>query len=395
MSGLDEDVWLVIEVLLFVVILWYWWFGFGLFVGVFDVDLSNVVVYVQVGSQFGFNMLWMIVVMLLMMVVVQFVLVFIGCINCEGFVVGICEMFFECFVKGLIVMVVIVNVVNVGVDFVVMGDVMVFVVGGCSYWYVLVYGLVLFVLQVLMFYECYVCWFKWMMFGLFVYVIEFGFVYVDWGNLLYVIVLLYILFMYDYVMIVVVVFGMMLSFYLFVWQVVFEVEEIQVECCNGDMLCVLGVCCEIEQCIMFDMWIGMVVINVVLFCIMVIGVVVFFVYGWYDIGSIVQVVEVLWLIVGEVVFLVFVFGIVGCGLFVIFVFVGSVVYGCVEVWWFCEGLNELVWCVFVFYMVLVLCVIVGIVICFSLIDLICVLYWSVVFNGVVVVLMFVLVMLFV
>ncbi|MCM3386371.1 divalent metal cation transporter, partial [Bacillus subtilis] len=128
-------------------------------------------------------------------------------------------------------------------------------------------------------------------------------------------------------------------------------------------------------------------------CIMVIGAAVFFAHGRHDIGSTAQAAEALRPIAGEAAFLVFAFGIVGCGLLAIPAFAGSAAYGCAEAWRFREGLNEPVRRAPAFYTVLALCVIVGIAICFSPIDPIRALYWSAVLNGVAAVPMLVLVML--
>lgn len=52
---------------------WYRLPGPGLLAGASDAGPGNVAVYAQAGSQFGFNMAWMIVVTLPMMVAVQLV----------------------------------------------------------------------------------------------------------------------------------------------------------------------------------------------------------------------------------------------------------------------------------------------------------------------------------
>lgn len=393
MSGLDEDARPATEASPPAATPWYRRLGPGLLAGASDADPSNVAVYAQAGSQFGFNMLWMIVVTLPMMVAVQLASAFIGRTNREGLVAGIREMFSERLAKRLIAMVVIVNVVNVGADLAAMGDATALVVGGRSYWYAPVYGLASLALQVLMSYERYARWLKWMTLGLLAYVIELGFVHVDWGNLLHAIALPHISFTHDYATTAVAVLGTTLSPYLFVWQAALEVEETQAERRNGDTSCAPGARRETEQRITFDTWTGMVVTNAVSFCIMVIGAAVFFAHGRHDIGSTAQAAEALRPIAGEAAFLVFAFGIVGCGLLAIPAFAGSAAYGCAEAWRFREGLNEPVQRAPAFYTVLALCVIVGIAICFSPIDPIRALYWSAVLNGVAAVPMLVLVML--
>ncbi|MPV60789.1 divalent metal cation transporter [Burkholderia sp. HI2761] len=368
---------------------WYRRLGPGLLAGASDADPSNVAVYAQAGSQFGFNMLWMIVVTLPMMVAVQLAAAFIGRRNREGLVAGIREHFSDRVAKTLIVMVVIVNVVNVGADLAAMGDATALVVGGRSYWYAPVYGIASLALQVMLSYERYARWLKWMTLGLIAYVLELGFVHVDWGNVLHAIVLPQIAFTHAYATTAVAVLGTTLSPYLFVWQAALEVEQTTAEQQDGER----DTRRETEQRVTVDTWTGMVVTNAVSFCIMVIGAAVFFAHGRHDIGSTAQAAEALRPIAGEAAFLVFAFGIVGCGLLAIPAFAGSAAYGCAEAWRFREGLNEPVRRAPAFYTVLALCVIVGIAICFSPIDPIRALYWSAVLNGVAAVPMLVLVML--
>ncbi|AQQ31151.1 divalent metal cation transporter [Burkholderia cenocepacia] len=389
MSGLDEDAQPAAEAPPAAAKPWYRRLGPGLLAGASDADPSNVAVYAQAGSQFGFNMLWMIVVTLPMMVAVQLASAFIGRRNREGLVAGIRQHYSERVAKTLIGMVVIVNVVNVGADLAAMGDATALVVGGRSYWYAPLYGIASLALQVMLSYERYARWLKWMTLGLIAYVLELGFVHVDWGDLLHAIVLPHIAFTHDYATTAVAVLGTTLSPYLFVWQAALEVEETTAEQQNGER----NSRRETEQRITFDTWTGMIVTNAVSFCIMVIGAAVFFAHGRHDIGSTAQAAEALRPIAGEAAFVVFAFGIVGCGLLAIPAFAGSAAYGCAEAWRFREGLNEPVRRAPAFYTVLALCVIVGIAICFSPIDPIRALYWSAVLNGVAAVPMLVLVML--
>ncbi|MDN7580722.1 NRAMP family divalent metal transporter [Burkholderia orbicola] len=389
MSGLDEDAQPAADAPPAAAKPWYRRLGPGLLAGASDADPSNVAVYAQAGSQFGFNMLWMIVVTLPMMVAVQLASAFIGRRNREGLVAGIRQHYSERIAKTLIAMVVIVNVVNVGADLAAMGDATALVVGGRSYWYAPLYGIASLALQVMLSYERYARWLKWMTLGLIAYVLELGFVHVDWGDLLHAIVLPHIAFTHDYATTAVAVLGTTLSPYLFVWQAALEVEETTAEQQNGER----NSRRETEQRITFDTWTGMIVTNAVSFCIMVIGAAVFFAHGRHDIGSTAQAAEALRPIAGEAAFVVFAFGIVGCGLLAIPAFAGSAAYGCAEAWRFREGLNEPVRRAPAFYTVLALCVIVGIAICFSPIDPIRALYWSAVLNGVAAVPMLVLVML--
>ncbi|MDS0794352.1 Nramp family divalent metal transporter [Burkholderia pseudomultivorans] len=372
---------------------WYRRLGPGLLAGASDADPSNVAVYAQAGSQFGYNMLWMIVVTLPMMVAVQVASACIGRANRQGLIAGIREHFSDRVAKTLIVMVAIVNVVNVGADLAAMGDATALVIGGHSYWYAPVYGLASLALQVTLSYERYARWLKWMTFGLLAYVLELGFVQVDWHGALHAIVLPQIAFTHAYATTAVAVLGTTLSPYLFVWQAALEVEEAQAERRNSDTARACAPRDAQARRIRFDTWSGMIVTNAVSFCIMVVGAAVFFAHGRHDIGSTAQAAEALRPIAGEAAFVVFALGIVGCGLLAIPAFAGSAAYGCAEAWRFREGLNEPVRRAPAFYAVLALCVAVGIAICFSPVDPIRALYWSAVLNGIAAVPMLVMVML--
>ncbi|KVE24492.1 hypothetical protein WS67_20540 [Burkholderia singularis] len=372
---------------------WYKRLGPGLLAGASDADPSNVAVYAQAGSQFGFHMLWMIVVTLPMMVAVQLASAFIGRANREGLVAAIRKHYSERLAKCLIAMVAVVNVVNVGADLAAMGDATALVVGGRSYWYAPVYGIASLVLQVLLPYDRYARWLKWMTLGLSAYVLELAFVHIDWRSLLQAIVLPHIAFTHAYATTAVAVLGTTLSPYLFVWQAALEVEEISAERRNGDAVRAPGARRETGRRITFDTWTGMIVTNAVSFCIMAIGAAVFFTHGKHDIGSTAQAAEALRPIAGNAAFVVFALGIVGCGLLAVPAFAGSAAYGCAEAWRWREGLNEPVRRAPAFYAVLTLCVVAGIAICFSPLNPIKALYWSAVLNGIAAVPMLVLVML--
>ncbi|MBN3743002.1 divalent metal cation transporter [Burkholderia sp. Tr-20355] len=338
-------------------------------------------------------MLWMIVVTLPMMVAVQLAAAFVGRRNREGLVAGIRTHFSDRLAKALIVMVAVVNVVNVGADLAAMGDATALVAGGRGYWYAPLYGIASLALQVMLSYERYARWLKWMTLGLIAYVLELGFVHVDWRGVLHALVLPQIAFTHAYATTAVAVLGTTLSPYLFVWQAALEVEETAAEQRDEGTGTQTDTQAGTERRVTLDTWTGMIVTNAVSFCIMVIGAAVFFAHGRHDIGTTAQAAEALRPIAGEAAFVVFAFGIVGCGLLAIPAFAGSAAYGCAEAWRFREGLNEPVRRAPAFYAVLVLCVIVGIAICVGPIDPIRALYWSAVLNGVAAVPMLVLVML--
>lgn len=338
-------------------------------------------------------MLWMIVVTLPMMVAVQLAAAFVGRRNREGLVAGIRAHFSDRLAKALIVMVAVVNVVNVGADLAAMGDATALVAGGHGYWYAPLYGIASLALQVMLSYERYARWLKWMTLGLIAYVLELGFVHVDWRGVLHALVLPQIAFTHAYATTAVAVLGTTLSPYLFVWQAALEVEETAAEQRDDGAGTHTDTQAGTERRVTLDTWTGMIVTNAVSFCIMVIGAAVFFAHGRHDIGTTAQAAEALRPIAGEAAFVVFAFGIVGCGLLAIPAFAGSAAYGCAEAWRFREGLNEPVRRAPAFYAVLALCVIVGIAICVGPIDPIRALYWSAVLNGVAAVPMLVLVML--
>lgn len=81
----------------------------------------------------------------------------------------------------------------------------------------------------------------------------------------------------------------------------------------------------------------------------------------------------LWLVVGEYVVLLFSFGIIGIGLFVVLVLVGLVGYVVVEVVGWCDSFDFKFECGegCGFYLVIVVVMLGGVVLCFVLMDLVC------------------------
>lgn len=365
---------------------WYRRLGPGLLAGASDDDPSSIAVYAQAGSQFGFHLLWLPVVVLPMMVAVQLAAACVGRGRYrEGVVAAIRRHYSARLAKTLIAMVVIVNVVSVGADLSAMGDATALVAGGRSYWYAAVYGVALLALQMTLSYERYARWLKWMTLGLFAYVLELGFVQVDWGQLARSLVAPRIEFTRAYATTVVAVLGTTISPYLFVWQAALEVEETEREPHDEPVAA-----CERQMA--FDTWAGMLVATGVAFCIMVIGAAVFFAHGRHDIGTTAQAADALRPIAGNAASVVFALGIVGCGLLAVPAFAGSAAYGCAEAWRFREGLSQPVRRAPAFYAVLGLCIALGVAICFSPINPVRALYWSAVLNGVAAVPMLVMVM---
>jgi NRAMP (natural resistance-associated macrophage protein)-like metal ion transporter len=374
---------------------WYKRLGPGLLTGASDDDPSGIAVYVQAGSQFGLNMLWMTIVTLPMMVAVQLASAHVGRDNRAGLIAGIREHYSASLAKGLIVLVVIVNIVNVGADLAAMGDATALVVGGRSFWFATAFGVVSLVLQVTMSYERYARWLKWMTLSLAAYVLELAFEHTDWTGVARSLVMPQIAFTHAYATTAVAVLGTTISPYLFVWQAALEVEEARVdERRNG------GAASDSPRQLRahgrrmkFDTWIGMLVSNVVAFSIMVVGATVFFARGQNGIATTAQAAEALRPIAGPAASLLFALGIVGSGLLAIPSFAGSAAYGCAEAWRFRKGLDQPVGRAPAFYAVLALCIVLGVAICFSPIDPIKALYWSAVLNSVAAVPMLVMVML--
>src|ERR1700744_6153618 len=96
--------------------------GPGLITGAADDDPSGIATYSQAGAQFGFNLLWTLLLTFPLMVAIQMVSALIGRVTGHGLARNMGDVLPGRLVTGLVALLFLANTVNVGADLAAMGE---------------------------------------------------------------------------------------------------------------------------------------------------------------------------------------------------------------------------------------------------------------------------------
>jgi NRAMP (natural resistance-associated macrophage protein)-like metal ion transporter len=206
--------------------------GPGLVTGASDDDPSGIATYSQVGAQFGYGMLWTMLLTYPLMAAIQEVSARIGRVTgC-----GISANLRRCYPRWLLLTVVglllIGNIFNLGADIGAMGAAAQLLLPATDWLYVILFGLASLLLQIFVPYTSYVRYLKWLTLSLFAYVATAFFVKISWGEVVYATLLPHIFWDREYLTGLIAVLGTTISPYLFFWQASQEVEDLK--CTRGD-----------------------------------------------------------------------------------------------------------------------------------------------------------------
>jgi NRAMP (natural resistance-associated macrophage protein)-like metal ion transporter len=191
--------------------------GPGLITGAADDDPSGIATYSQAGAQFGFNMLWTIVITYPLMVAIQVISARLGRVSGHGLATNIRRHYPAQLLYGSVLLLLIANTINIAADLTAMGAAVNLVVGGPTRVYTIALGLLSVLLQVFVPYRSYVHVLKWLALALFAYVATVFVVAVPWETVAIRTVLPHLSWKSDYVTTVVAILGTTISRYLFFW----------------------------------------------------------------------------------------------------------------------------------------------------------------------------------
>src|SRR5450755_2058118 len=109
-----------------------WWgkLGPGLITGAADDDPSGIATYSQGGAQFGFNVAWTVLFTYPLMVAIQLASARIGRVTCKGLIENFSRFCSPRLGTGLVSLLVLANVINIGADLNAMGDAAALGIGG-------------------------------------------------------------------------------------------------------------------------------------------------------------------------------------------------------------------------------------------------------------------------
>jgi NRAMP (natural resistance-associated macrophage protein)-like metal ion transporter len=357
--------------------------GPGLITGASDDDPSGIATYSQAGAQFGYALGWTLFFSWPLMCAIQEISARVGRVTGRGIAGNLRHHYPRPFLYGLVTLLLIANVINLGADLGAMAAALKLVIGGPQLLYVAVFGLVSALLQVFARYSRYVSVLKWLTISLFAYVAVVLVAHVPWGEVAGGLFLPKIQFKTDYLTVVVAVLGTTISPYLFFWQAEEEVEETK-ERPGAIPLNRAPSQAKAEfHRIRVDTYIGMAFSNLVALSIMVTTAATLHAHGVTNIQTSADAAKALAPIAGPFAFVIFALGVVGTGLLAVPVLAGSAAFAVGEGFGWHVGLARKANRAKAFYGVLVAAVAAGVIMNFTPIDPIKALFWSAVINGVV------------
>ncbi|MBV9522552.1 MAG: divalent metal cation transporter, partial [Alphaproteobacteria bacterium] len=357
--------------------------GPGLITGASDDDPSGIGTYSQVGAQFGYGMAWTMPLSFPLMAAIQEISARIGRVTGRGIAGNIRRHYPPFLLHGVVLLVLVANIINLGADLGAMGDVATLLIGGPRLLFIIIFGTLCAVLEVFVRYERYVRLLKWTTLSLFAYVATAFVIRIPWLEVARNLVLPHIAFTNAYVTAFVAVMGTTISPYLFFWQSSEEAANEREDPQAKPLVMAPSQAPRELRRIRIDTYVGMAFSNVIALCIIVTTAATLNAAGVTDIASSAQAAEALRPLAGPFAFALFGLGIIGTGLLAVPVLAGSAAYALGEARKWPTGLARLPHEARAFYATIAVATVLGIGMNFMPIDPIKALFWSAVVNGVV------------
>jgi NRAMP (natural resistance-associated macrophage protein)-like metal ion transporter len=357
--------------------------GPGLITGASDDDPSGIATYSQAGAQFGYGLSWVMLFSWPLMCAIQEISARIGRVTGRGIAGNLKRHYPVAVVYGIVFLLVIANVINLGADLGAMGAALTLLIGGPALLYVALFGLVSVLLEVFSRYSRYVSVLKWLTLSLFAYVGVVFVVHVPWGTFGYNLIVPHVAMNAPYLTAVIAILGTTISPYLFFWQAEEEVEEVKERQDAKPLERAPEQATAEFNRIRIDTYVGMGLSNLVALFIILTTAATLNAHGITDIQTSSQAAEALRPIAGPFAFAIFALGIIGTGMLALPVLAGSSAYALGETFGWHVGLARKARRAKAFYGAIAVATLIGVGLNFSPIDPIKALFWSAVINGVV------------
>jgi len=361
--------------------------GPGLITGAADDDPSGIATYSQAGAQFGFSMLWTVLVTYPLMVGIQMVSARLGCITGRGLAANVKAVFPRSVLYGIVGLLLMANTINIAADIAAMGEALRLLLGGSAHLYSVAFGMLCLGLQVFLRYADYVRYLKWLTLALLSYVAVIFTVHVPWGAVASEMVMPRLVLDHNTISMIVAVFGTTISPYLFFWQAAQEMEDLRVGTARNGGGSLLPHAAEVARQhlrrIRWDTYIGMGFSNLIAFFIILSTAATLHSAGVTDIQTSAQAAEALRPIGGQTTFLLFSLGIIGTGMLAVPVLAGSAAYAVSESFDWQSGLDRKVHEALEFYGIIAVATVGGVALNFTHLDPMRALVWSAQINGVI------------
>ncbi|MEI6691983.1 MAG: divalent metal cation transporter [Chlorobium sp.] len=368
--------------------------GPGLITGVADDDPSGIATYSQAGAQFGLNMLWTMPLAFPLMAAIQSMCARIGRVTGKGLAANIKTTFPPIVLKGVVILLLVANTLNIAADVAAMGEVAELITGFDRHTMTAVFVFGTLLLQVFVPYHRYVYFLKWLTISLLAYAAVLFTVHVPWLEVMQRTVWPHLTLNADAAAVIVGVFGTTISPYLFFWQASEEVEDMHSKPGAVSLVSNASLAGEELRRIDWDTWSGMLYSDLTAYFIILATGVTLHVSGITDINTAAEAASALRPLAGDFAFLLFALGILGVGLIGVPVLAGSGAYALSEAMGWNTGLECKAKDARGFYSIIAVSVLLGLVVQYTPISPMKALFWSAVINGIIAVpLMVVIIML--
>lgn len=357
--------------------------GPGLISGAADDDPAGIATYSQTGAQYGTGLLWLAAWTFPLMAIVQEMCARIALVTGRGLAANIKHSYSRKVLYLCTILLFFANTLNIGADLGAMAKGIQLIAPSINFTFLVIFiGAICVFLQVLIPYQSYARYLKWLAFMLLAYVATGLIIQMDWAQLLRDGLLPQITFSKGQILLITGVLGTTISPYLFFWETSQEVEEaiahgqITAHSRRGTNDT------EIKQ-MRVDVWSGMFLSNLVMFFIIAVCATTLFSQGTINIETAADAATALRPLVGDGAYLLFALGIIGTGMLAIPVLAGSTSYAISESFGWKEGLYRKLHEARAFYGIIIVSVLIGIGINFIGIDPIKALIYSAIANGII------------
>ena len=359
--------------------------GPGLITGASDDDPSGIGTYSQVGSQFGYGLLWLALFTFPLMSAVQELCARIALQTGVGLGASLRRKFPRWLVGAAILGLLAANTFNVGADLGAVAAAGSLLSRGALHalWLVVPVALLIIGMQVFATYATIFKIFKWLTLALFAYVITAFFAHPPLLEVVKATVIPHVEFSRDFIMALVAVLGTTISPYLFFWQASSEVDELSAAGATDPQAGRRGLRLSELRAARTDVMIGMAFSNLVMYFIILTSAAVLHAHGKTNVQTAAEAAAALAPLAGPFAFIIFSVGLIGAGLLAIPILTGSATYAIEEFFGFGGSLASKPREQPTFYLILTLATVAGVVMNFLHLDPIRALFIAAVINGVV------------
>jgi len=356
--------------------------GPGVISGASDDDPSGIGTYAQAGAALGFSTLWTALFTFPMMWAVQFMCAKIGMVSGTGLAGVLRKHYSRWLLYPVIAGLVIANTINAGVDIGAIAAAINLLVPIPAAAMIVPITLIILVLQIWGSYRLIANTFKWLSFALLGYILAAFFAHPNWREVLQGTLVPSVSLTPRYLTILVAILGTTITPYLFFWQADQEVEE-ELSMGRRTLSQRRGATRTELKYANWDVASGMLFSNVVMYFIMLATAATLFEAGKVDIQSAADAAQALKPLAGEAAYVLLAVGLIGTGFMCVPILTASAAYAMAEAMGWKHGLDQKPRRARLFYAVITLSTLIGMLINFVGVNPITALLWTAVINGVV------------